>query len=566
MSFLYISTKNDKLLFECFDCKNRYSRKFNKNFKKKFKRTYEFCNQNIDKFMFLLRKGVYPYEYMDDWNRFDEEKIPNKSDFYSNLNKEEISDIDYRHSEKVFDKFNIKNLREYHDLYVQSDTIQLCDAFENFRNICLKVYELDPVYFLSCPGLAWQACLKKTGVNLELISDVDMLLIIENGIRGGICQVVSKNEKANNKYMKNYDDNKESSYLQYLDANSSYVTAMCRKLPVDGFEWLDPSETDENFIKNYDEESNVGYFIEVDIEYPENLQKLQSDLPFLPEGMKVDGCKKLICNFYDKKEYADHIVSLKQALNNGLILKKIYGIIKFNQKEWLKEYVDLNTELRKNAKNDFEKDFCKLMSNACFGKTMENVRNHRDIRAVTDDNKRNKLVREPNYHTKKLVFRKINSNRNEKASIKLSKPIYLGLSLLSLSKTVMYEFWYDYSKPKYGENVKLCYMDTDSFIMHIKTKDFYEDIANDVEKRFDTSNYFVERPLPTGKNKKVPGLMKDELGGKIMVEFFGLRPKCYAYLANENKVDKRAKGTKKCVIKGNILINDYKKCLKEKKK
>ena len=164
----YMSTsKKGRLLFECFDCKKRYRRKFNKKLTKKFKNAYNFCNGDIDKFMLLLRRGVYPYEYMDDWNRFDEEQLPDESDFYGGLKMEEISGTDYRHAEKVFNKFNIKNLGEYHDLYVQSDTLFLADVFENFRNMCIKVYALNPVYFLSAPELAWQACLKKTGVNLN---------------------------------------------------------------------------------------------------------------------------------------------------------------------------------------------------------------------------------------------------------------------------------------------------------------------------------------------------------------------------------------------------------------
>ena len=200
--------------------------------------------------MLLLRKGVYPYEYMDEWDRFNEEKLPNKSDFYSGLNmEEEICVIDYRHAEKVFNKFNIKNLGEYHDLYVQSVTLLLADVFENFRNMCLKVYGLDPVYFFSAPGLAWQACLKKTGVKLELITDVDMLLMIEKGIRGGICHSVYRHAKANNKYMKIYDKNNESSCILYMDANNLYGYAVSKKLPVDGFEWVeDLSKISEDFI------------------------------------------------------------------------------------------------------------------------------------------------------------------------------------------------------------------------------------------------------------------------------------------------------------------------------
>ena len=277
--------------------------------------------------------------------------------------------------------------------------------------------------------------------------------------------------------------------------------------------------------------------------------------------MEINKCNKLICNLYDKKKYVVHINSLKQALNHGLKLKQIHRIIEFNQEAWLKTYIDMNTELRKDAKNDFEKDLFKLMNSSVFGKTMENIRKHKYIKLVTTDKKRNKLVSEPNYHTINLISEDVSIIEMEKTKVKIKKPIYLSLSILEISKTLMYKFWYDYMKPKYNDNVKLCYTDTDSFIINIKTNDFYEDIASDVENRFDTSNYEVKRPLPMGKNKKVIGLMNDELGGKIITEFVTLRPKTYYFLTDDGKEDKKAKGTKKCVIKKMIKFNDYKKCL-----
>ena len=267
--------------------------------------------------------------------------------------------------------------------------------------------------------------------------------------------------------------------------------------------------------------------------------------------MKIDKCEKFVCNLHDKKKYVVHIRSLKQALDHALKLKKVHRIIEFNQEAWVKLYINMNTELRKLANNDFEKDFYKLMNNSVFGKTMENVRKHRDIKLVTTDKKRSKLVSEPNYHTMNLISENLSILEMKKIKVKMNKPIYLGLSILEISKILMYEFWYDYMKPKYSDNIKLCYTDTESFIINIKTKDFYADIANDVEDRFDTSNYEVYRPLPTGKNKKVIGLMKDELGGKIITEFAALRPKTYSYLTDDCKEDKKAKGTKKCVVKKN---------------
>ena len=541
----YIKTKNEKLILKCFNCKQNYEKDFNTELIKRFANTYEFCNKNLNKFVLLLRKGVYPYENMDNWERFNETSLPNKKSFYSNLNMENIDDIDYRHGNNVFKRFKLKNLGEYHDLYVQSDTLLLAEVFENFRNTCLKVYELDPAHFLSLPGSAWQACLKKTNIKLELLTDYDILLMVEEGIRGGICHSILRHAKANNKYMKNYDENKESSYIQYLDANKLYGWAMSQKLPVNGFKWVnDTSEINEELIKNYNEDNDKGYILEVDVKYPRKLHDLHSDLPFLPKRMKIDKCKKLVCNCRNKKKYVAHIKSLKQALNYGLKLQKIHRIIEFNQEAWLKPYIDMNTELRKVAKNDFKKDVFKLMNNSVFGKTMENIRKHRDNKLVATDKKRNKLVSEPNYDTINYISEDLSIIEVNKAKVKLNKPICVGLSILEISKILLYEFWYDYMKPKYDDNVKLCYMDTDSFIMNIKTEDFYKDIANDVQKRFDTSNYEVNRPLPTGKNKKVIGLMKDELGGRTITEFVTLRPKTYSYLTDDCKEDKKARGTR----------------------
>ena len=284
-----------------------------------------------------------------------------------------------------------------------------------------------------------------------------------------------------------------------------------------------------------------GYILEVDVKYPKKLHYLHSDLPFLPERMEINKCKKLDCNLHDKKKHVVHIKSLKQALNHGLKFKKIHRVIEFNQKAWLKPYIDMNTELRKLAKNDFEKDLFKLMNISVFRKTMENIRKHREIKLVTTNKKRSKLVSEPNFHAMNLISEDLSIIEMKKTKIKMNKPIYLGLSILEISKILMYEFWYDYMKPKYNDNVRLCYMDTDSFVMNIKTNGFYKDIAHDVYNMFDTSNYGVNRPLPIGKNKKVIGLMKDELGGEVITDFIALRPKTYSYLTDNDKIDKKAK-------------------------
>ena len=280
--------------------------------------------------------------------------------------------------------------------------------------------------------------------------------------------------------------------------------------------------------------------------------------------MKINECCKLVCTVQDKENYVIHISALKQALNHGLKLTKAHRAIEFRQEAWLKPYMNMNAELRMQAKNDFKKDFFKLMNNSVFGKTVENVRNRRDIKLVTTNKQRSKFATEPNYHSTKYISKDLLIMEMKKLVVKMNRPIYLGQEILDISKTLMYEFWYDYIKPKYGDKARLCYMDTDSF--YIKTEDFYKDIAKDVNKWFDTSEYDKKnkRPLTIGVNKKVIAMFKDELNGKIMKDFCALRAKRYAFLWDDDGKDsqkKKAKGTKKCVIKKELKVENYKDAL-----
>ena len=331
----FVRAMNETLLFKCIDCEKEYEKGFNKELLERFSNTYEFCGNDLNKFLTLLRKGVYPYQDMDGWNKFNESF--NES-FYSSLTMEDISETDYAHANNVFKKFNLNNLGEYHDLYVRSDTLLLAGIFENFRYACMKNYELDPAHFISLPGLAWQACLKNTDVELELLTDYDMLLMIEEDIRRGICHVIQRYAKTNNKYMRDYDKNKESSYIQDLDANNLYGKATTEKLPVRGFRWMtDISRMDEEFVRSYDKNDIKGYILEVDVGYPNELQNLHSGFSFLAESMVINNTKKLVCNLQDKKNYVVHINVLKQALDHGLKLRKVHRVIEFDQEAWLKK-------------------------------------------------------------------------------------------------------------------------------------------------------------------------------------------------------------------------------------
>ena len=271
-----------------------------------------------------------------------------------------------------------------------------------------------------------------------------MLLLFEKGIRGSICEAVTKYKKANNKYIKNDDSTKASSYLMYIDANNLYRYAMSKKLPTNDFHWIeDISIYTKDYIKNYNENSDTGYLLVVDVTYPKDLYENHKYLQFLPEKIKIDKSTKLSCNFNDKNYYPVHICALKQALNHGLKLEKVHSVISFSQSAWLKQYIDRNTEFRMKANNDFEKDYYKLLNNSFYGKTMENVRNDRDIRLVNNENRRSKLASEPTYHGTKYISENLLIMEMKQCEVCMNKQLSLGQAILDYSKMLMYEFWYD---------------------------------------------------------------------------------------------------------------------------
>ena len=530
-------------------------------------------------FDLMIRKGVYPYDYMDSFDKFNS-PLPKKEKFYSILNNEHISDENYKHAQNVWNTFNLKNMGEYHDLYLQSDILLLTDVFENFRKTCLEYYKLDPCHYFTSPGLSWDAMLKMTDIKLELMTDVDMFQFIEKGLRGGISYIANRYGKANNKYMKDYKKDKPSKYIMYLDANNLYGWAMSQYLPTGGFKWLKQNKIDNLDLKKYDKENKKGIILEVDLEYPEKLHDLHNDYPLAPEKVKVTDnmlsnyCKKiadkynistglvykLIPTLNKKEKYVLHYRNLQLYINLGLKLTKIHRVLEFDQSPWLKQYIDYNTEKRKNAKNDFEKDFFKLMNNSVFGKTMENIRKRVDVRLVTDEKKLLKLTSKPTYVSSKIFNENLVAVHKIKETLTLNRPAYVGMCILDLSKTLMYDFHYKYIKEKYGEKAKLLFTDTDSLTYEIEAKDVYKDFFKDKDK-FDNSDYPEYSPFFYKENKKVIGKFKDEAAGIPIIEFIGLRSKMYSYIKDNQKGGKTAKGIKKNVIKNNIIHDDYKETL-----
>ena len=534
------------------------------NTKREFKK-------NVD---LLTRKGVYPYDYVSSLEKLSETQLPPKEEFYSKLNDEDITEDDYQHASNVWDTFKCKSLRDYHDLYLKTDVLLLADVFENFRKTCLKHYKLDPAHYYTSPGLAWDACLKETGQELQLLNDYDMLMMIEKGIRGGITHISKRYAKANNKYMKSYNPDEESTFIQYLDANNLYGWAMSQSLPTHGFKWM-RNLTKETLMEILEKVNHgmsnrgrKGYIFEVDLEYPSKLWENHNDYPLAPEKMIVNGVEKLICHFKPRKNYVVHYRNLRQYLEMGMRITAVHRGISFYQKPWMETYIRKNTELRKTAANSFEKDFFKLMNNSVFGKTIENIRKRQNIELVDNRKKAAKLTSRPNFDRATIFDKNLIAVHMKKTEIYFDKPVYVGQAVLDLSKTLMFDFHYNYIRKKYKNKAELLFTDTDSLMYQIYTDDFYKDISRDIKKKFDTSDYPPnhESGILTGVNKKVIGMFKDEVAGKQITCFVGLRPKLYSFRIEEDKEVRKCKGIKKNVVKKKLDFDDYVQCLFSGKK
>ncbi|KAE9522107.1 hypothetical protein AGLY_017495 [Aphis glycines] len=397
--------------------------------KSKFREiTKHFTIENID---LVIRKGVFPYEYVDCNSKLNDTTLPPRYKFYNSLTDDHISKKHYMHACNVWKKFKIKTLGEYSDLYLLTDVLILADVFENFRDICLKTFNLDASYYLTVPGFAFDAMLFYTGVKLERLKEYPMLLMIESGVRGGVCQSVRRYARANLPDVDGiiYNEKKPHVHLMYFDCVNLYGKSRLASLPLKDFEWCYDFSLD---VTKIDDDAPIGYILEVDVDYPEKLHDDHCDLPFLPQNSCPPNTKinKLLTTLNNKKNFVVHYWLLKQAINNGLKLVKIHKIIKFTQSKWLAPYVEKCTITRVLANNKFEYEFWKLLVNSVYGKCMENPRKRLNIKLVSNDQKAHQLMRKPNFIDRTIYNNNLMSLHFQKEKIKFDKPIYLGFSIL----------------------------------------------------------------------------------------------------------------------------------------
>ena len=496
---------------------------------------------------FLYEKAHFPYEYFDGPSRFDETSLPPKSAFYSNMTETELSDRDYEHAQRVWQHFDMKTFKQYHDFYLTLDVLLLSDVFQAFRETMIVSHGLDCLYFPSLPSLSLQLALKITGVSLQLITDPDIYLMIESGIRGGLSYVSQRYARANAPSLPDYRPEEPTSYLVYFDANSLYATCQTMSLPVGDFRFLSQAEIDSFDVNTIDRDSPVGYVIEADLGYPTHLHRSHNEFPLAPEHLEVTEemlsptlveilekvglqhvpSTKLINNLHDKERYVTHYMCLKFYLAHGMRLGRIHRIISFSQRQFMQPFVRYCNDQRRNAKSDFESGLFKLLANAFYGKSVENVRKRVNARLVTDPIKFVRAVSKANFKRSQIINSGLVLVESTRGKIVLNKPIAIGFTILEYAKLVMYEFYYDCLLPRYGEKIHMCFTDTDSFICHVETPDVHADMATMLDW-FDTSNFPADHPLFSTTNKRRLGKFKSETGACLPSQFCGLRSKMYS--------------------------------------
>lgn len=452
--------------------------------------------QDKYKCIYLRRKGVFPYTWFDNIEKLNETKLPEKNYFYNDLTKEQITNDDYKFAQKVWKLFQCKTLEDYLKLYLFTDCLLLADVFESFRDIAMKIYNLEVLEFISAADLSWSSGLKVTSTTLELLTDIDMYLTIERGIRGGLCLAAKRFSKANNKYLpKTYDPNLESKYIINLDILNLYGFCMTSYLPHSNYKWVDTNHLKNIDILNIPPNSETGYIFVVTLTYPDHLHDEHNLFPLAPDHVEINysdlsphqqsllekfnikyrKTKKLIPNLKTKKNYVVYYLNLQYYLKKGLILKKIHKAISFKQTPWLKSYIELNSNERKNATGDFYKSFFKLMNNSFYGRTLLNTRKLRNVAIAVSE-------KECKKHLESAAtdyFRPINENcvlfKKKRSSLYLNNVLPVGFVVLELAKLHCYRIYYDVFKKIYGDALTLLYCDTDSFVFECICDDIYVD-------------------------------------------------------------------------------------------
>jgi hypothetical protein len=529
----------------------------------------------------LQQKGVFPYEALNNESDLKQTCLPTKEAFYDTLCQRHISLKQYRHAKHTWKAFHCETMKDYLELYVKLDVLLLAAIFEEYRDTYYKCHNLDVMHYISGPSLAFDSMLKMCKVELDVLPSIDMYNFFQSSIRGGIAGTVLRYFKANNKYCNEYNKENPKSFIVAYDINALYSWALSNPLPMDNFKWMNKEELQSFDVTSISEDGPIGYTLEVSLSYPQHLHQLHKDLPLCPEKNKISpddwspytlavakkfhmklksGAEKLILSFTDKHRYILHYTTLQLYLRLGLKLESLHRGVVYNQKPWMKKFINHNINLRIKAKTTFESNLHKLSNNSVFGVTMTNIFRQVNYQLIDSPVKFKKLAGKPSFHACKIINKNLVGVQLKKETVVCSKPIYAGTSCLDISKNLFYRIYYDFLLQMYGKSrCQLIYTDTDSYYVALNTEDVYKDMLLN-EHCFDLSNFNRDSNMFSNKRKRVPGLLKDVYPECCIEEVCALRSKLYAVKLQDGSQDVKAKGVKKSVIE-TLNLKDFKESL-----
>ena len=497
----------------------------------------------------VTRKGIFPYEFLDNVSKLNMTSLPPKEEFYDNLRECEVSEEDYQHAQNVWRIFNCKTLRDYLEIYLSLDVTLLADVFENYRTFFFTKFGLDASRYVSLPSLSYDSMMKFTKCKMEYIHNPQMYSLIKRSIRGGVAMIPHRHARANNPLIENYDNTQPTTHIVNLDCNSLYASIMCKRLPYKCLKFETEKSLDQwkEIIANYSENDKIGYLIECDLEYPSAIHDITAEFPLAPEHIRVtpdmispygqqiitklnlrlDKNPKLLNTQYDKRNYVCHVDNLQFYLRKGMILRRVGQVLSFRQKAIFKPYIELCLSERNRPENTvYERMLFKLLANSIYGKCLANLERRVTLKLVSDPTTVFKEISSPRFRHADVINSSVTQVTSNKTRHLVNIPYYIGSSILDLSKLTMMRFYYDVFIKKYGiHRVQLEMSDTDSFLMKIQCEDIYQDLKD--LKVVDFGNYPVDHPFYDTTNAGKMFYLKDESGAKPISSFTGLRAKSY---------------------------------------
>jgi len=535
-------------------------------------------------------KGAFPYTWLDSINKCDEKALPDINAYFNDLTNTPLSKEEYEYELQIFNNY-CDTFKDYLLLYLKRDVLLLADIFNTYIRNNIKNFGIDPTNYITVSSYGYD--MMKSLIPYDYIEtfdndNFDIIADLKKNIRGGLTMAVNRYAKANNKYMSSYNPNEESSFIQYLDANSLYPTAMSMRIPYKDYIKYDDIETINEYMNidysKFTGDEEEGFILMADIEIPEELHDFLNDYPLMPEHRKFEpspvmndyakqhniktfsSVNKLVATLYNKNNYMLHYLNAKLITGLGCKITKIHYVLTFKQDYIFKPYIDKCATIRNICDMNGDKcgkDLAKIMMNAPYGKLLENIENHGKIEIINATIEKDYAKKFLKTTSKKSfkdvnVYNKLVCCEMNNEIIKYNQPILQGFTVLELSKYIMYNFHYNTMKKHFKDDIKLLYTDTDSLIYHIKCNDFYDFIKDNINQ-FDTSKMDKTHYLYNPETASKLGLFKSETED-IITEFIGLRAKTYSYITDNNEKINKNKGVPSHITK-KIEFNKYLSCL-----